>query len=174
MIDFKTLFREHGPWLIELATSLVRSRSDGEDVVQEAFLKAYRKRESFRGDARPHTWLRRIVVNEALNFRRKRRGLRLVSTEQDTLPSPAEGPEGALTRHERSEAVRQALALLPESQRVVLTLKELGGLTYQEIAKELGVPRGTVESRVIRGRTRLRQLLERHMHEPHEIGRQDA
>lgn len=168
--DFRRLFEEHGTWLIELAGSILGARSDAEDVVQEAFIKAYRSQDGFRGEANVGTWLRRIVMNEALDFRRRARGRgkerRLVVSSEasgDEQPSRAAGPDATAIDRERAEAVRRAIEALPEDQRVVILLREIEELGYREIADLLELPLGTVESRVIRGRERLRLALRRRL-----------
>lgn len=159
MIDFDALLLEHGAQLVELAAGIAGSRVEGEDVVQEAFLRAYRSRHGFRGDAQPHTWLRRIVVNLATDVRRRKKIARMHPAPDEAMPSREQGPAEAASEAERSEAVHRAIDALPPHQREVLVLREIGGLTYQEIADRLGLARGTVESRVLRGRERLRRQL---------------
>ncbi|MFC1707803.1 RNA polymerase sigma factor [Planctomycetota bacterium] len=165
MIDFKTLLKEHGPRLIELASGITGSRSEAEDVVQEALLTAYRSRKRFRGDAAPATWVRRIVVNKAIDVRRRKRVIRQQSTEMDLMPRDDPEPATIAAGTERAAAVRQAVDALPEDQRVALMLKEFGGLTSREVAEQLGIPQGTVESRVIRARAHLREVLRSHLGE---------
>jgi RNA polymerase sigma-70 factor (ECF subfamily) len=166
-MDFERLFEEHAPRLIELAATVVRRRSDAEDVVQEAFIKAYRARDGFRGEASPGTWLRRIVVNEAIDFERRIR--RPGSTRGAGLDlaegAPADGPapDASASATERAEAVRRAIDQLPDEQRTVVLLRELEGMGYREIAELLGIPLGTVESRVMRARERLRVTLRKHL-----------
>jgi RNA polymerase sigma-70 factor (ECF subfamily) len=170
MIDFHRLFEEHGARLVELAASVVGTRVDAEDVVQEAFVKAYRSRDAFRGDANPGTWLRRIVMNEALDFRRRRhaRGGAAVVEAPDERPARGPGPDTTASELERAEAVRRAIDTLPQDQRTVVILREIEGLAYREIAEQLGLPLGTVESRVLRARERLRATLRKHLVEDPE------
>lgn len=172
MIDVTHLFAEHGARLIEIAAAVIGVRSDAEDVVQEAFIKAYRGRSSFRGDASPGTWLRRIVLNEALDFRRrafgrdgKRRpgGPGSSGGRPDEQPGRGPAPETQASEVERADAVRRAIDALPEEQRTVVLLREMEGLGYREIAELLGLPLGTVESRVLRARERLRVALRAHL-----------
>ena len=174
MIDFERLFEEQAPRLIEVAASIVGTRADAEDVVQEAFVSAYRSRESFRGDARASTWLRRIVINEALEHRRRSRvrsgrpagtapGVQIGAIAPDERPAETPGPAATASAQERALAVRRAIDALPEEQRAVVVLRELEGLGFREIAELLGLPLGTVESRVIRARERLKLALRRHL-----------
>ncbi|MHC4390309.1 MAG: RNA polymerase sigma factor [Planctomycetota bacterium] len=159
MLDFDALFAQHAPRMIAIARSIVGTRQDAEDVVQDAFLKAYRARDRFKPDAKPQTWLKRIVVNQAIDVRRRKKTRREAPDASDTLASDGLSPEARASSSERSRIVRQAINNLPEHQREVLWLRELSGLGYREIAERLGLARGTVESRVIRGREALRQSL---------------
>lgn len=175
MIDFERLFEDHGPRLVELAASILGARADAEDAVQEAFVKAYRARDRFRGDASPGSWLWRIVFNEALEQRRRKR-LRGGRTEaggaavavREEPPASGPGPDATASALERAEAVRRAIDALPEDQRTVVLLRELEGWTYREISERLELPLGTVESRVIRARERLRLVLQRQLVDPAE------
>jgi RNA polymerase sigma-70 factor (ECF subfamily) len=159
MLDFDALFAEHAPRMIAIARSIVGTRQDAEDVVQDAFLRAYRARDRFKPDAKPQTWLKRIVINRAIDVRRRKKTRREAPDASDTLASGGLSPEARASSSERSRIVRQAIDNLPEHQREVLWLRELSGLSYREIAERLGLARGTVESRVIRGREALRQSL---------------
>jgi len=177
MLDFRKLFEEHGTWLAEVAAAVLGGRADSEDVVQEAFVKAYRSQSSFRGEASLGTWLRRIVTNEALDFRRRARGRgrerrKVIATAAggDDQPSRGPAPETTASERERAAAVRAAIDELPEDQRQVVLLKEIEELSYREIAEELGLPIGTVESRVIRGRVRLAGALRRRLQRDEDQG----
>ncbi len=162
-LDFEALFAEYGARFVELASALVGSRTEAEDVVQEAFVKAYRARDRFRGESMPSTWIRRIVLNEAVERRRRRRPRSAAGVDLDTLETAAPGPEARADALERAEAVRRAVDALPEEQRTVVVLREFEGLTFREISEMLDLPLGTVESRAIRARERLRGSLRRHL-----------
>src|SRR5205809_281112 len=137
MIDFVRLFEEHGPRLVELAASILGARADAEDVVQEAFVRAYRGRHRFRGDADPGSWLWRIVFNHAVQLRGRNRVRTTVGASgaaaSEEPPSPAPGPDARASAVERAEAVRRAVDALPEEQRTVVLLRELEGWSYREI-----------------------------------------
>src|SRR5205085_10238733 len=109
-MDFEALYDELGARFTALAASIVGARRDAEDVVQEAFLKAYRARERFRGEASPATWLRRIVVHEAIGWRR-RRGLAPQADEQATGAAQGKepSPEARASDAERAVALRAAI-----------------------------------------------------------------
>lgn len=170
-VDFEALFEEHGPWLLQVARSVTRRATDAEDVVQEAFLKAYRSRGRFRGEVDPRGWLKRIVVNAAIDVLRRRRAGPDEGPMADGVATDRPGPQAVVSEAERAEAVRAAVDELPAHQREVLLLREFGGLTYREIAEQLGLPRGTVESRVIRARERLREVLGRYVNDENELAR---
>lgn len=162
-LDFEALFAEYGARFVELAASLVGSRTEAEDVVQEAFVKAYRARDRFRGESMPSTWVRRIVLNEAVERRRRKRPRSAAGVDLDAIETTAPGPEARADALERAEAVRRAVDALPDEQRAVVMLREFEGLTFREIAEMLDLPLGTVESRAIRARERLRGALKRHL-----------
>ena len=95
--------------------------------------------------------------------------MRTDGTAPDALPTRHPGPSSAALQEERAVAVRRAVAGLPEHQRTVLMLREFGGLSYRDIAEQLGLPRGTVESRVMRARERLRTALGSYVIDPDEV-----
>lgn len=139
---------------------------DAEDLTQETFIRAYRAIEQFRGDSTFRTWVHRIALNVIWTHRaRCRQGARLVALdaalETETVPTvavtSADDPEAALIRR---DAIDRALSALSADARVVVTLRDIQGLGYHEIATITGVPIGTVESRLFRARRRLRPLLE--------------
>lgn len=141
-----------------LAVRLVGDRHDAEDVVQEAYLRAYRALPGFRGDARFETWLYRIVANAAMTHLRRR------GRFGDVLPEAHEGsiPDLAAAPAEESlgdAEVSRALAALPEGQRVVVVLKDVYGFSCQEIGDQIGVSEGAVKVRLHRARRRLKELI---------------
>jgi RNA polymerase sigma-70 factor (ECF subfamily) len=139
------------------------SREDAADAVQDAFVQAYLKLESFRGDAQFFTWLYRIAMNMALSRRRRRRPVgSLEAAKSSAGEEPmdaAAGPDGRLLATERAEQVQTALADLGEQHRKILVLRELEGCSYEVIADILELPVGTVRSRLFRARLQLRQKL---------------
>lgn len=145
---------------------LVDNAEDAMDVVQEAFLHAYQSLESFKGDSQFFTWLYRIAVNTAISHKRRRRvvvridGNNGESNFEPLDPSEHSQPGHALERAEEEQRVHKALARLSPEHRAVLVMKELDGQKYEEIAEALGVPIGTVRSRLHRARLELRELLE--------------
>jgi RNA polymerase sigma-70 factor, ECF subfamily len=160
---FGALVARHQQRMWAVAVRTLRDREEAADAVQDACLSAYRSAASYRGDARVTTWLHRIVVNACLD-RARRRAVR------PTVPLPEQppaDPRDRLAERETTLDVEQALAALPDEQRIALVLVELQGLSVHEAAVVLDVPEGTVKSRCFRGRARLAQLLG-HLRNPDE------
>jgi RNA polymerase sigma-70 factor (ECF subfamily) len=160
---FGALVARHQQRMWAVAVRTLRDREEAADAVQDACLSAYRSAASYRGDARVTTWLHRIVVNACLD-RARRRAVR------PTVPLPEQppaDPRDRLAERETTLDVEQALAALPDEQRIALVLVELQGLSVHEAAVVLEVPEGTVKSRCFRGRARLAQLLG-HLRNPDE------
>ena len=138
---------------------------DACDVVQRAFLNAYRKIGEFKGDAAFSTWLYRIAFNEAVSYRRERRrpAVSLEMSDDGARPAlePAEriDPAARLESEETQKKVQQALDLLSDEDRQVILLRDLQGHSYEEIAEILGIPQGTVRSRLHRARLELKERL---------------
>jgi len=163
---FHALVDRHSRNLFRLARSLSRTRSDAEDIVQETLIGAYRGLAGFNGQSSVRTWLSRILMRRAAKaWHRSRhaRGSVPLEVAQDTA-APAAGA-GALSVASAAASVdhrldlRQVLQTLSPDHREVLVLREIEGLSYIEIAHALGIPRGTVESRLHRARNDLKQRL---------------
>jgi RNA polymerase sigma-70 factor (ECF subfamily) len=139
------------------------SAEDARDVVQEAFVQAFLKLETFRGSAAFYTWLYRIAFNLAMSHVRRQRHTRSLDDERrDRGCEPVDGqpaPEASLVCRERATLVHEALAKLSAEFRQVIVLRELDGCRYEEIAEILDVPVGTVRSRLFRARLELRDRL---------------
>ncbi|HVW04315.1 MAG TPA: sigma-70 family RNA polymerase sigma factor [Vicinamibacterales bacterium] len=142
---------------------------DARDVVQEAFLRAYRGLRGFKGQAKFSSWLYRITLNLCRDWMRRERRAPIVAVPEGTDPidladdraSPVESVEDLVARREMSRAVARAMAELPEEQRAAILLKEYHGLTFQEIADMLDCPLSTVKTRLYQGLSVLRRRLER-------------
>ncbi|MFG0316902.1 MAG: RNA polymerase sigma factor [Planctomycetota bacterium JB042] len=136
--------------------------ADAEDAAQGAFLRIFAKAGTFDGRARFSTWVHRVTVRHALNVRRALRAERGAATEalpEGDLPAaPGPAPFEVVAGEELRAAVARGMRSLPDDARVVLTLRETEGLSYREIAETLGVPVGTVMSRLARARARLLRL----------------
>ena len=149
-----------------LAKWLTRSHEDAEDIVQEAFLRAFSAFESFHGeDAKPHVakaWLLTIVRNTSMTWLKRNRNAGATIGFEETPQDPTEGspdPEEILLISCDREQVRQALEQLPSDFREAVVLREMEGLSYKEISATIGVPLGTVMSRLSRGRDWLKRIL---------------
>jgi RNA polymerase sigma-70 factor (ECF subfamily) len=142
---------------------ILKDPEEALDATQEAFLKAYRAIDRFDGRSSFRTWARRIATNAALDRygRRKRdRALSQGLPEGDTVPDAgAEAVDSGLLRDERRAAVRTAIEELPPAQKAAVVLRDVEGLSYEEIAATLGIPKGTVMSRIYYGRQTLKTKL---------------
>jgi RNA polymerase sigma-70 factor (ECF subfamily) len=149
------LVDRHAPRLYGLAVSLLgrRRAADAEDVVQETLLGALRRVGAFQGRASVRTWLTRILVNQVSKFRRSRRVRVAESLDHADCADARPGPA---TAAERRLDLMTMLDVLSDDHRQVIVLREQEGMSYQEIASALGVPRGTVESRLFRARQELK------------------
>jgi RNA polymerase sigma-70 factor, ECF subfamily len=171
---FELLVGKYQRRLLRLISRLVRDPAEAEDVTQEAFIKAYRALPQFRGDAAFYTWLYRIGVNTAKNFLVSNGRKPPSSTEKDAEEAETfedagqlrdiNTPESLLMSRQVAEAVNAAMARLPEELRSAVTLREIEGLSYDEIAEVMNCPIGTVRSRIFRAReaiaAELRPLLD--------------
>jgi RNA polymerase sigma-70 factor (ECF subfamily) len=146
-----------------VALRMLSNRAEAEEVAQETFLRAHRALAEFRGEARLGTWLYAIASRLCLN--RLAAGSRRHERSDDLALSraPAEGADavGALERDELEAALHEAVAALPEERRIVVILRDLEGLSYEEIGEVLGVPLNTVRTRLHRARLDLKAKLER-------------
>jgi RNA polymerase sigma-70 factor (ECF subfamily) len=156
---FEELVRRHEDRLFGLALRMTGNRADALDATQDAFVAAFRRAPSFRGDAAFGTWLYRIAINATQDLLRKR-GRDVVSETEETeapVRSAVERVEDAVVAR---VDVARALAALPEEYREAVVMHDLGGVPYEEIAQLTGTPMGTVKSRISRGRRQLAGLLE--------------
>lgn len=171
---FDLLVRKYQHKVAKLVARYVRDRTEIEDVTQEAFIKAYRAIAGFRGESAFYTWLYRIAVNTAKNYldsQGRRPPNSDVEVEGAELMESADSlrdqatPERRLLTDEIAATVNRAIAALPEDLRTAITLREIEGLSYEEIAQVMECPIGTVRSRIFRAReaidSELRPLLER-------------
>lgn len=164
---FGELMRRYQDRLYHSIYRMVENSEDAQDVVQEAFLSAYQSLDSFKGDSLFFTWLYRIAVNLAISLKRKQRPtLRMDAGPEGQRiepadPSDASRPGHALDRAEQEQRIHKALAQLSPEHRAVLVMKDMEDQKYEEMAAHLGVPIGTIRSRLHRARLELREVLER-------------
>lgn len=156
---FARLVAAHEDRVYHAAYRITGNADDARDAAQEAFLKAFRALPRYRHESAFSTWLHRISVNAALDLVRRRPQVPPVPLEDVALPAPAGNPEPEAERSELQRQVHQALGRLAVDHRVIIVLRDLQGLAYEEIAEVLRIPVGTVRSRLSRARDALRVLL---------------
>jgi len=179
---YRLLVERYQPRVQAIAFEVVKSREDAEDIAQESFVKAYLSLPGFKGESSFYTWLYRITYNMAVDYRRKlsrRGGTHLEFKESVSVnvsggpnsdkgsldgptpvfPSSVEGPQDALVRKETAKKLSSAFAELSEEHRAVMMLREVDGLNYEEISRVVGIPKGTVMSRLHYARKTLQKAL---------------
>jgi RNA polymerase sigma-70 factor (ECF subfamily) len=164
---FELLLRRYNQRLFRVARGIVATDAEAEDVLQDAWVRAYQHLAGFRGEARLATWLSRIAAHEALaRVRRGRRFVALSSAAEDELPASAAGdPETLAMNGELRAALEAAISALPPRYRSVFLLRAIEGLSTAETAASLELSEETVKVRLHRARARLRQDLERRLGE---------
>ena len=160
---FGSLVTRYQDRLFNTLVRVVGSHEDAADAVQDAFVQAFTKLESFRGASQFYTWLYRIAMNVAVSRQRRRRPMASVDQAKEAAGDEpldeSERPEDAVLSQERVECVGRALADLGQEHRQVLVLREIEGCAYEEIAEILDLPVGTVRSRIFRARVQLKEKL---------------
>jgi len=169
---FEELVRRYDRNVFRIAQHITQNREDAEDVVQDAFLKAYSNLEQFQGQSKFYTWLVRIAVNEALMKLRRRRPERMVSldedvkTEEDSLPREvadwSPNPEQQYNQAELREILDKTIHGLPATFRTVFVLRDVEGLSTEETAEALDLSIPAVKSRLLRARLQLRERLNKY------------
>jgi RNA polymerase sigma-70 factor (ECF subfamily) len=161
---FGDLVSRYQDRLFNTLLRIAGSREDAADAAQDAFVQAFLKLETFRGDAQFFTWLYRIAMNVALSRRRRHRPMGSLEAAKDCAGEEpmdaADGPGDAVLVQEQVDQVQSALADLGEQHRKILVLRELEGCSYEVIADILELPVGTVRSRLFRARLQLREKLQ--------------
>jgi RNA polymerase sigma-70 factor (ECF subfamily) len=169
---FEELVKRYDRNVFRIAQHITQNREDAEDVVQDAFLKAYQNLGQFQGQSKFYTWLVRIAVNEALMRLRRRRPERMVSldadvkTEDDSVPREvadwSPNPEQQYSQAELKEILTRTIQGLPPSFRTVFVLRDVEGLSTEEAAEALDLSIPAVKSRLLRARLQLRERLSRY------------
>jgi RNA polymerase sigma-70 factor (ECF subfamily) len=166
---YTELISDHQRMVVQLAFNLLGDRDEAMDLSQEVFLRVFRTIHRFRGQSSLRTWIYRIAVNQARNrcrfWRRRHRADQVsldahVATHGDLPSNGSAGPDRVLAQKELAARLAQALDHLPFDQRTAIVLREIDGLSYDEIAFSLGVAVGTVKSRLTRARQALRLELQ--------------
>ncbi len=159
MDAFETIYRQHAPRIYSLATRMSGSPADGEDLLQEIFLQAYRKLDSFKGDSALGTWLYRLALNYCLDHVRSKRA------RMQKVTDPLDDDSGGTVQASRRDTpnlridLERALAQLPDGCREVFVLHDVEGFGHGDIAEMLGIAEGTSKSQVFKARAKLRALL---------------
>jgi RNA polymerase sigma-70 factor (ECF subfamily) len=165
---FEALVLENRRQVYNLALKMTKNEQDAYDLSQEAFLKAFRSLDKFRGDSKFSVWLYRLTSNLCLDFLRAQKRREKVSLsyendedEQQELEIPDErfSPERILEQNNLRESISSALDALPEDYRSIIVMREMDGLSYDEISARTGLELGTVKSRIFRARKKLCALL---------------
>ncbi|HEY0794842.1 MAG TPA: sigma-70 family RNA polymerase sigma factor [Acidisarcina sp.] len=169
---FEKLVRQYDRQVFRIAQHITQNREDAEDVVQDAFFKAYQKLDQFQGNSKFYTWLVRIAVNESLMRLRKRKTGRTVSIDEDVetdegsmprdLADWSPNPEQLYGKSELAEILRKTVQGLPPGFRTVFVLRDVEGLSTEETASSLGLSIPAVKSRLLRARLQLRERLSRY------------
>jgi len=166
---FDLLVSKYQRKIFRLLSRLIRDQAEIEDIAQEAFIKAYRALPNFRGDSAFYTWLYRIAINTAKNHLVSQGRRAPTTTEADIEEAETfddgdhlrdlNTPESMLLSKQVGEAVNRAIDQLPEDLRTAIVLREIEGLSYEEIAESMSCPIGTVRSRIFRAREAIAQEL---------------
>src|SRR2546423_2484297 len=169
---FSELVRRYDRNIFRIAQHITHNEEDAQDVVQEAFLKAYQNLEQFQGNSKFYTWLVRIAVNEALMKLRRRRSDKTVSLDEDVVTEegsmPREvadwspNPEQLYGQAELGDILKKTIQGLPPGFRAVFVLRDVEGLSTEETAEMLGLSIPAVKSRLLRARLQLRDRLARY------------
>ena len=172
-VAFRALFERYHRRAFSLASGVVRNRDDALDVVQEAFIKAHKHIGKFEGTSSFYTWLYRIVMNLAIDHIRRTKRVKNVDfndavghAESDSVGEESlvprvldENPGRSLARKEMREHIGTALSELSDNHRAVLVMRELEGLSYEEMAQTMGCSKGTIMSRLFHARRNMQKRL---------------
>lgn len=166
---FEELIEAYQKKVFNLACRIVGNYDDAADLAQEALIRIFRSIANFRGQSSFSTWIYRITTNVCLDEIRKRKNARMLSLDEEIHTDDGEMkrqimsdeplPDEIAEREELRSLVSDAIQSLPEDQRLVITLRDLQGLSYEEISKILDCPGGTVKSRINRARQALKNVL---------------
>ncbi|HEX7478199.1 MAG TPA: sigma-70 family RNA polymerase sigma factor [Polyangiales bacterium] len=176
---FQALFQKYHRRAYAVAIGVVKRPADAMDVVQDAFIKVHKHIANFQGTSSFYTWLYRIVMNLSIDHLRKKR--KIIEFDEhikqddaagdgSLLPHmPDQNPSKTVIRHELTEKIRAALDTLPEYHRAVILLREVEGMSYEEMAQALEVPKGTIMSRLFHARRKMQEQLKPYLEGDLEI-----
>lgn len=156
---FESIVARYEKPVFNAAVRLVANNEDARDVAQTTFIKAFEKLSTYDGTHEFHTWIYRIAINEAINFRKRRHRLQSLSDPGVDMASDRRGPEDECSTHELSLHVQVALMSLKPDHRAVIVLRHYLESSYEEMAVILDVPDKTVKSRLFTARQQLKELL---------------
>jgi len=172
---FRALVTKYQRRVYQLAVSMLKDPDEAMDIVQETFVRVHRYLPSFKGDSSFFTWTYRIAANLCLDASRKKgRGERVeimdevdadIEAQMDPPSAAFAGPQKAALNEELKEKIEEALSGLSENHRAILLLRELDGLSYEELAKVLGIRKGTVMSRLFHARLKMQRKLREYLDE---------
>ncbi len=180
--EFEALFNRHYGQAYNIAYRLTGNAADAEDLVQEAFLRAYRSFSRYDRSMPFMNWLNRILVNQYIDLYRRKKRMRIVSLDETfttedgeegpaiDIPDPSANPLEQALANEHVELVMKALDQLAPEFRTAVVLADIEGYSYEEIAEMMGTSIGTVRSRIHRGRNQIRDYLQKHYPELFERG----
>ena len=184
---FRQLVQRYQERAVAVALGIMRNRDDAQDVVQDAFIKAYRSLDRFEGQSSFYTWLYRIIVNLCIDLKRKHARSRTdpldeghAGREDDAAGSdvspwrPGSHPLKNTEDRELAAQIHAALGRLTEAHRTILVLREVDGLSYEELATTLNISKGTVMSRLFHARHNMQRLLKMEVNVPAGLGGADA
>ena len=174
---FKLLVERYQRKVYAVALGMLKDKEEAMDVSQEAFVKVYKYLDHFKGDASFYTWLYRITVNICIDIIRKRAGAGGEAVEFDeTMPMDVSeanigalgsrlgtNPQKSALRRELAEKIQEALATVPEKHRAILLLREVEGMSYEDLARTLDIPKGTVMSRLFHARAKVQKILSQYL-----------
>jgi len=174
---FKLLVERYQRKVYAVALGMLKDKEEAMDVSQEAFVKVYKYLDHFKGDASFYTWLYRITVNICIDVIRKRQSAGGEAVEFDeTMPMDVSeanigalgsrlgtNPQKSALRRELAEKIQEALATVPEKHRAILLLREIEGMSYEDLSRTLDIPKGTVMSRLFHARAKVQKILSQYL-----------
>ena len=174
---YKLLVERYQRKVYSVALGMVKDREEARDVAQEAFIKVYKYLEHFKGDSSFYTWLYRITTNICIDVLRKRGSVRgdFVEFDETIQMDSAEANIGALgsrlgtnpqksaLRKELAAKIQEALEQVPEKHRAILLLREVEGMSYEDLSRTLEIPKGTVMSRLFHARAKVQKILSEYL-----------